>query len=430
MTSEQTAQPLPRKLKILVIAENISLRRSGETSLSYHYLLEFRRNQVSAYAICHSRVRAELKEDLSPELFEAITFVPDNMVHRAVYALGNLFHYRIADLVFGQLIHIVTQISMRSIAKQLVRDNGIDIVFQPSPISPKAVSFMYAMGAPVVIGPMCGGLELPPAFRSMDGRWVTLSITVIRHLAGLLHQVIPGKRNAAALIVGNQRTADVLPKGVRGKVYQLVESGVDLATCVAKVYAPPTSDPVRFVFCGRLVDWKGARYAVKAFAPLAKHGGAVMDLVGDGELFDEIAELVAREGLTETVTLHGRVPVQRCTEILQRADVYLMPSLRECGGLSLLEAMGIGLPIVATNWLAPAEYLDRHSAILVDPDSESALVAGFTTAMEKLRDSPDLRRSMGNAARKRVLQGHYDWRQKTDRVLEILNEVRLSRTPS
>lgn len=412
------------RFRLLLVAENISLTQSGETSIPYYYLEGFLRRQIGVQAICHARVREELRRDLPAEVFNRVTFIEDSPVQKMVFALGKVFHYRIEDLVFGQIIHVITQVRMRGIAKRLIRAHRIDLVFQPVPISPKALSFMFGFKVPVVIGPMCGGLELPPAFASIDGGLVTWSIERSRALANLMHRVIPGKRDAAALIVGNKRTEKALPNGMRGAVYEVVESGVDLGRWAPKLYPiDGRGKKVRFVFCGRLVDWKGAQYLVKAFAPLARRGGVALDLIGDGELYEDIERQVAAEGIADSVVLHGRVPLERCIALMTAGDVYVMPSLRECGGLALLEAMALGLPIVATNWMGPAEYLNDSCAILVAPDSERAMVSGFSAAMIKLADAPALRRSLGEAARKRVSDGYYSWQNKVDRIVEILVDV-------
>jgi glycosyltransferase involved in cell wall biosynthesis len=109
--------------------------------------------------------------------------------------------------------------------------------------------------------------------------------------------------------------------------------------------------------------------------------------------------------------------------MLSGTDVYVMPSLRECGGLALLEAMGCGLPIIATNWMGPAEYLDRDCAILVVPSSERDFVEGFRNAMTRLAGDGELRKKLGTNAQLKVRAGLYDWEKKADRVLEILHEA-------
>ena len=282
-------------MSVLLVAENISLRQSGETSVPFYYLHQFIRLGLDVQAVCHARVREQLREDLAPDLFQHIHFIEDTWLQRLIYATGKYFPYRVEDLVFNQIIHILTQIRLRAVARRIIAAHEIDVVFEPVPIAPKALSFMFGLRVPVVIGPMCGGLELPPGFKHLDGRFVDWTIKAARNLAALLHRAAPGKLHAAALVVGNQRTARALPRGVRGKIYEVVESGVEIARWEAKDYdnAPANPEPItRFLFCGRLVDWKGAQYLVKAFAPLAREGRVQLDLIGDGELSDTIRGMV------------------------------------------------------------------------------------------------------------------------------------------
>jgi glycosyltransferase involved in cell wall biosynthesis len=412
-----------RPLRVLLVAENISLHQSGETSVPYYYLDYFLARGIDVTAVCHARVEKDLRKDLPENVFARVHFIEDSWLQKVLWKIANWVHYRIGDLIFNQLIYVLTQFRMRATVRRLVVANGIDVVFQPTPISPKTLSYMFGFAAPVVIGPLCGGLELPAAFRHLDGPVVDRTIHEARRAASFMHRFVPGKLKAAALLVGNQRTANALPPGTNGKIFEVVESGVDLARWPPKTYPVQPADKVRFVFCGRLVDWKGAQYLVKAFAPLAREGIAQLDLIGDGELFESIKEQIAHEGIGHSVNARGRIPLEQCIELMRDGDVYVMPSLRECGGLALLEAMAIGLPIIATNWMGPAEYLNDSCGILVDPSSEQGFIDGFTQAMRKLATDPQLRQTLGEGARKRAYSGFFGWDRKVNRVLEILEEV-------
>jgi glycosyltransferase involved in cell wall biosynthesis len=255
----------------------------------------------------------------------------------------------------------------------------------------------------------------------MDSKVTRASIGTARLLSRVAHRLVPGKLLADALIVGNRRTARALPPGCRGRVYEVVESGVEISRLTPKTYpVPPPRQPVRFVFCGRLVDWKGAQFLIEAFAAVARSTDARLEIIGDGDLFAGIKARVGELGLEDRVTLLGRLPLKACMDVIAAADVYVMPSLRECGGLALLEAMAIGLPIIAANWAGPAEYLDSSCAVLVDPSSRKEFEAGLAEAMIRLAGSVALREKLGAEARRRVSNGYFDWDAKTDRVLEIL----------
>ena len=411
------------RLKILLVAENVSRNLSGETILPYYYLKHFLALGHDVHVICHERVRGHLQADLDAEMFSRFAFVSDTFLQRALFRVGSVFPHRVADLVFNQLIQLLTQLRMRQVARVRASAGSVDVVFQPAPIAVKAVSFMHDVGAPVVIGPMSGGMDLPPAFRKMDGPLVRLAISGARKASWVLHRLIPGKRNAAVLLVANRRTREALPSGIRGTVREVMESAVDLGRWEPRSSDPALRGEMSFIFCGRFVDWKGIGYLVRAFAPLAREGGVRLDLVGDGELVGEIEELIQAEGIADSVVMHGRVPLERYMELLHHAGAFVSPSLRECGGIAMMEAMAIGVPVVATDWGGAAQYASGDCAMLVPPSSESEFIEGLTAAMRRLANSPELRRDLGQAGRRHLEQKGHDWAVKAQTIADILHEV-------
>jgi glycosyltransferase involved in cell wall biosynthesis len=84
--------------------------------------------------------------------------------------------------------------------------------------------------------------------------------------------------------------------------------------------------------------------------------------------------------------------------------------------------MAVGLPVIATDWGGPAEYVDDSCGILVPPDSREGLVAGIADAMERLARDPELRLQMGQAGRRKIKR-FYTWDTKIDRILEFYEEA-------
>lgn len=419
-----------RPLNILMIAENVSRNLSGETILPYYYLTHFLSLGHNVRVICHERVREQLKSELDAATFARFVFVKDGLLQKALFRMGSAFPHRVSDLVFNQLIQLLTQLRMRRVARERVASGPVDVVFQPAPIAVKAVSSMYDLGAPVVIGPMNGGMDLPPAFRQLDGRLVRMAISGSRHATGVLHRLIPGKRHADVLLVSNKRTRAALPSHTTGDVREVMESAVDLGRWQPRTSDPALRGPMSFIFCGRFVDWKGISLLVRAFAPLARAGNVRLDLVGDGELFGDIERLVEAEGIRQSVVLHGRVPLERYIEMLHDAGAFVSPSLRECGGIAMMEAMAIGVPVIATDWGGAAQYASRDCAILVPPSSQSEFVDGLTAAMRRLANSPELRRDLGRAGRRHLEHEGHDWAVKARTIADILADVSISRRPA
>jgi hypothetical protein len=77
---------------------------------------------------------------------------------------------RVSEAKLGLVNQLVTQFLQRRIVRQLIRDGQIDVIHQPIPVAPRFPSAMFGLGVPVVIGPMNGGMEYPPALRHTESR--------------------------------------------------------------------------------------------------------------------------------------------------------------------------------------------------------------------------------------------------------------------
>lgn len=414
-------------MRILIVSDYVSLKLGGEASLPFYYFKLFRARGIDVFCVCHECVKDEIQQSFPPEDYARFTFIEDTPRQSArqssIVKFGQKFPPRVSFII-RQGIYFSMLSRVRTASQQLIAEKDIDLVFEPAPITPKGLSFMYGLGVPVVIGPMCGGLEFPPAFADLDSRSTRLIFQLAQVLSAVSHRVVPGKLQANALVVANQRTEDALPAGIRGKVYHVVESGVDLAIwkpCPLIERSPDKA--IRFVYAGRFVDWKGVQFLVEAFVQITKKTSAVLDLIGDGELRPIIEAQVQQAGVQDQVCFHGWMAREESSEVIRQCDVFVMPSLRECGGTAILEAMSIGLPVIVTNWCGPAQYVTPECGFRVDPNSHEEFVSGLADAMFALSESPNLRRRMGEAGQQRVKTEYFDWDSKADRMLEIFEEV-------
>ena len=300
-----------------------------------------------------------------------------------------------------------TQIAQRRVARRLVREHDIDVIHQPIPVSPREPSLLFGLGAPVVIGPMNGGMEYPPAFRRRDGSFEQALVWFGRASARILNVLMPGKRRAAMLLVANDRTRAALAVPTQGRVAELVENGVDLSLWTPRESGTATSDVVTFVFMGRLIRWKSVELLLKAFAIARKRAPMRLWILGDGDERVRLEQLARELSLPEdvsensaagTIQFAGWLSQPDCKARLNAADCLVLPSLFECGGAVVLEAMALGKPVIATAWGGPLDYLDAECGILVQPVSTEGLVDGLAAAMLELASSPEKRHRMGACA--------------------------------
>jgi glycosyltransferase involved in cell wall biosynthesis len=94
-------------------------------------------------------------------------------------------------------------------------------------------------------------------------------------------------------------------------------------------------------------------------------------LIGGGELETEVKAMIEHHKLGSAVRMHGWLSRRDAARIVREADVFVMPSLRECGGTAILEAMALGKPVISIKWGGPADYVEPSCGLLVDPISKT-----------------------------------------------------------
>ncbi|MBW4695000.1 MAG: glycosyltransferase family 4 protein [Lyngbya sp. HA4199-MV5] len=438
------------KPRVLLVAEHASAKFGGEAALPLHYFRVLRKRQVEVWLVVHERTRDELKLLLGKD-FDRVYFVYETFLHRFLWKIGCLLPQRLAYVTVGFVSRLITQLAQRLLVRKTVQLHQINVIHQPIPVSPKEPSLIFDVGAPVIIGPMNGGMNYPPPFRYMQSRFVHLSFEAGRLVANWLNYLLPGKRRAAALLVANARTRAALPKGACDCVLELHENGIDLSLWEQKLKRRDVASTrssldvtvrrTKFVFVGRLVHWKAVDLLLLAFERVAQTLPVELEIIGDGPEFARLKDQAIALGLLHSdtlqpgdqvslkqsqpsgsVTFPGWLSQSECAQRLQQSDVMVLPSMLECGGAVVLESMAMGIPVIATNWGGPSDYLNDSCGILVEPRSQALFVDDLTAAMIRMATSPELRQAMGQMGYYHAVS-QFDWDVKADFILEIYRRV-------
>lgn len=413
--------PRDSDLCVALAATHCSLRMGGEAALAFHHFQGLRRRGVDAHLVFHQRNEEEVRAEF-PDDQERLHPVEDRPLHRGLHRLGKALPPRVEVCTTGVALLAATQLQQREVLRRLIRERGVQLVHQPGPVSPRLPSWLHGLGVPVVIGPMNGGMDYPAGLRGREGRLERLVTRAARRLSGLANQLVPGKRDAAALLVANARTFAALPPGTAAHVVSLPENGVD-ETVWRPAPAADAAAPGPFVYTGRLVGWKGVDLLLHAWAIARPDlGSARLDIIGDGPARPALEALARRLGLRDEVTFLGWRTPEECAARLSTAEALVLPSLLDCGGCVVLEAMALGRPVIAADHGGPRDYLDDVGGLLVACTSREALVAGFADALRRLHADPELRRRLGETGR-RVVGARYTWSRKTEELVALYREV-------
>lgn len=175
----------------------------------------------------------------------------------------------------------------------------------------------------------------------------------------------------------------------------VVFNGIDLNKCVIKKdYS--YKDNFKIMHIGRFQEVKNHKGLIDAFEIFNKeHVNSELWLIGDGEIRAEIEKLVEEKCLKNAVFFLGLQ--ENVHKYISTMELFTLTSLYEGIPMTLIEAMGSGMPIVATNVGGISNMLDGDCATLVPVDAEK-----IAEAFERYYLSQALRESHGKAVVTRV----------------------------
>lgn len=179
---------------------------------------------------------------------------------------------------------------------------------------------------------------------------------------------------------------DLIALGIREKRLAMVQSTVNVLGNALQCRKKKTGETIRLLYVGNLVPRKGLEYLIEAVS-IADSSNIILDLVGNNQdrpdYFLRIERLINELKLEQVVNIWGRVSWEELNRLYEISDIFVFPSLYEGLGLVIDEAMGYGLPIVATGIGGiPTLVRDGFNGLLVPPADSKALALAITRILQ------------------------------------------------
>lgn len=179
-------------------------------------------------------------------------------------------------------------------------------------------------------------------------------------------------------------------------------------------------ETVRIVCVGRLSPEKGIAGLLQAVAALDPERARVqLILVGDGPEQESLAALTSELGLAPSVTFRGRLPEQHTLGEIAGSDILVLPSFMEGLPIVLMEAMALGLPVLASRVAGVPELVrDGENGLLFTPANWTEL----SQQLQRLVDDAALRHRLGTAGRRTVEAG-FDVRRSAGQLARLFEAL-------
>ena len=156
----------------------------------------------------------------------------------------------------------------------------------------------------------------------------------------------------------------------------------------------PPHEPLRWLYVGRLMAHKGVLTLVDGFARIAAEDPRVtLTLVGSGPLEDALDERIAHLGLRERIVRRPPVPPDEVTSLMHGHDLLVHASRLETFGITVVEAIATGTPVLVARSQGPGETLaglEDSAGVLFEPTEDPEVIAEAYRKLRARFDALDL----------------------------------------
>ena len=142
---------------------------------------------------------------------------------------------------------------------------------------------------------------------------------------------------------------------------------------------------VSFISVGSLLHVKGYDFLIKTFSLISKDLPPwELNLIGGGEEYEHLKQMIIDYGLSDYIKLIGRKGRQEIVHLLGESDVYISSSRSENFSVSVIEALSLGVPIIATVCGGIKECIDESNGLLVPVEDEKEMAKAIMTMSNTL----------------------------------------------
>jgi len=316
-------------------------------------------------------------------------------------------------------------------ARQIHAERPFDLAHHVTISTWRVSCPLWRLGIPFIWGPIGGGEPFPWECRSLLSPQARI-FEAAREISNIASRLSPKIRataqKAAFCLAANEETKGLLI-GLRGqKVGVEVMSPAmfwpeRIQNLQAGSLSKPDGRPLRIFAGGNLEGRKGVAVALKALA-IAKNQGVdfVYRLGGYGPERAHLQKLAKELGLEDRIIFGDSLSGDDYLNELRKSHLYLLPSLREHTGLTLLEAMLAGsVPIVA-NGGGPGSIVAENRGFKIAISNPGKMVAEIAEVICLLARDPRLREKLGGEA-SRFVATEYSAKNYQNRMAEIYRKA-------
>lgn len=310
-----------------------------------------------------------------------------------------------------------------SVAKKICKEKNIEIIHQITPIEFRAIGdYGKIKNVKFVCGPLGGaepvpgglkdyirGYELVEIMRALINCWCRFWLKMTGKLA-----------HCDYVMFANRETRDYLMKDGRADCMDAVvtEIAINIPPRESCAEDSRTDKKCTFLVAGRMIYRKGHELLLDTLTEIPDKLPYECRIVGGGPELEKLQHRCSGDAkLANHVVFTGAIPFREMENEYRKADVLIMPSIRETTGSVLLEAMSRGIPVITVNHFGGSAVLTNESGWLYDGENRESYIENLKDSIIDCVRNPEEVKRRGDNARKKAES--YTWDKKNQYYQEI-----------
>lgn len=231
-------------------------------------------------------------------------------------------------------------------------------------------------------------------------------------------------RLASRIICVSEAARQLLTKWCPAERLNRIYPGIELDSFPWRAPSRPAGRPFQILMVAAIARRKRLEDGIAAIARLTRDRADVSLSIAGGEAdpryLTELHGFIRSEGIPDRVNFLG--PRKDVVDLMRGADVLLHTAGSEAFGMVVIEAMAVGLPVIAPDLQGPKEIIDNErTGFLVSPQD----VWSYTAALRRMLENPALGEHVAIQARRRV-EEHFSAQRMAEQMSDVYDSVCLS----
>jgi len=305
------------------------------------------------------------------------------------------------------------------VAREVHNQVGFDLAHHLRGDSFREPGFLWRLPVPFVWGPTGGIVGVPYCLMGVMGMKDRL-LQTMRNLitAGQIRYSRTVRRAArkAACILAQSPFDQRKFREICGVEALLVhEQAADPSRSALHTY--DGNRALRVAWAGQCIGRKGVPILLRAAGHPRLNGRIELHLAGDGPLKSQLQTLAARLGIAGQCHWHGWLVQDEALEMMNECDILAFPSLLEATSTTTMQALSLGLPVIALKLCGLEDVVDDTCGFSIPVRDLRTAVDGFAGALIELVENPGRVETLSRGACRRAEE--YSW----DRVASLVNQA-------